>query len=540
MMIPNTNGPIFIMKEGTERNQGRAAQSNNIAAAKAVADAIRTTLGPKGMDKMLVDEGGDVIITNDGATILREMDIEHPAAKMIIEVAKTQEQECYDGTTTAVILAGELLKKSEELVEQNIHPTVICSAFRKCGDQIQTTLDDLTMSDIDYLNIAKTALTGKSADSIKTFLGQICVDVVAALDNNSRTTQLKGSVDLDLVNVVKAIGGEVQDSTMYDGIILPKERCHSGMPHRVNTPNILITNSPIEVKTTEMDASIQITDPNQITAFLEQEEKQIKDIVNLIVSKGINVVVCQKEIDDLAKHYFAKVNILAIEKVKKSDIDALSLSTGAKIVTNLDDLKDDDSDYDLGQCYGAVEEKKVGEMPMIFFDDPVCGAVTLLLRGGTVPFVEEIERAFDDAVGVVAVAWADNTIVTGGGSTFLALSGALHKLSKENSNGRERMAIEAFADALEIVPRTLIENAGLDPVDEMATLRNIHRNKKPTKEYTPTHYGVNVEGGVMDMAEAGICEPRRVVEQAIKSAIETATMILRIDDVISSRKAGPQ
>ena len=523
-MQPNGQAPVFILREGTERSHGRIAQSNNIAAARAVADAVRSTLGPKGMDKMLVDEGGDVIITNDGATILREMDIDHPAAKMIIEVSKTQEQECYDGTTTAVILSGELLKKSEELISKNIHPTIICDTFRKVGTDLNAIIDGLAHNSDDntLLNVAKTSLTGKSAGSIKDFLGGICVDAVNRLATSGR-------VDLNEIMVVKAVGGEAIDSELVSSVVLDKERCHPNMPLSVESPHVLIYNNSIMVQTTEMDANIQITDPNQITAFLEQEEEYLRNLVNDIVGSGAKVVVCQKEIDDLAKHYLAKAGVLAVEKVPKSDIEALSRTTGASILNNLEDVKAGEDV--LGHC-GLVEEKKVGELPMVFFHDPEQSIpVTLILRGGTVPFVEEIERAFDDAVGVVSVAHEDGKVLTGGGSVFAALSHKLHEVA-QTQNGRERMATEAFAEALLVVPLTLVENAGLDPVDEMMTLRTHHASNDNSA------YGVNVfEGGLADMGEAGVFEPKRVVAQAIKSAVETAIMILRIDDVISSKKA---
>ena len=520
-MMPNPNQPIFILKEGTERNHGRAAQSNNIAAAKAVGEAIRTTLGPKGMDKMHVDEGGDVIVTNDGATILREMDIDHPAAKMIIDVAKTQEQECYDGTTTAVILAGELLKQSEELISQNIHPTTICRAYRQAGNIVQEAIKNHALDSTKVLHqVAVTSLTGKSAGLMKEYLGDICVEVVHNLSKG-------GKVNLDHINVVKAVGGEAFDSELVQGVIVDKERCHGSMPDGKTSGNVLLIDFPLQVKTTEMDANIQITDPNQITAFLEQEENYLRELVDAIVAVEADVLVCQKEIDDLAKHYLAKANIFTLEKVKKSDMDSLARATGGAIITNLDDAADS-----LGQ-FGDVRERKIGELPMTFFTTPSSLAVTLLLRGGTVAFVDEIERAFDDGVGVVAVAFEDGQVLTGGGSIYAALSREIGEAAKEEA-GRERMAMEAFAKALEIVPRTLAENAGLDPVDEMMALRAAHTESS-------TSIGINVEeGGLADMGELGVYEPVRVVSQALKSAIEAAIMILRIDDVISSRKAGPQ
>ena len=524
-MYGNGQAPIFILKDGTQRTRGRTAQSNNIAAAKAVADAVRSTLGPKGMDKMLVDSMGDVVITNDGATILKEMDIEHPAAKMIIEVAKTQEQHCFDGTTTAVVLSGELLKRSADLIEQNVHPTVICEGFRLAAEKAVELLDShgiATQNDDSVLmEVAKTALTGKSAGAVKSFMADICVrsvNAVGIIESDQRI------VDLSDIKVEKRQGGSIKDSTLIDGIILDKERVHAGMPRSVKGAKIALVNSAIEVKKTEVDAKIQITDPNQLSKFLEEEENYIKGLVDKIHNSGANVLICQKGIDELAQHYMAKSGIFAIRRAKKSDMEALSKATSGKIVTNLDDL----SAEDLGHAE-KVEEKKIGESEMTFITGcPEAKSVSVLLRGGTEHVVDEIRRAFDDAVGVVSVAWEDGAVLTGGGSVLAALSRDLRTFA-ETVGGREQMAIEAFASALEIIPRTLAENAGLDPVTTLIELRKAHADGQ-------SNAGINVyEGGVVDMREANVLEPIRVVEQAIQSATETAVMILRIDDVISSK-----
>ena len=524
-MYGNGQAPIFILKDGTQRTRGRTAQSNNIAAAKAVADAVRSTLGPKGMDKMLVDSMGDVVITNDGATILKEMDIEHPAAKMIIEVAKTQEQHCFDGTTTAVVLSGELLKRSEDLIEQNVHPTVICEGFRLAAEKAVELLEShgiATKNDDSVLmEVAKTALTGKSAGAVKSFMADICVrsvNAVGLIDGDQRI------VDLSDIKVEKRQGGSIKDSTLIDGIILDKERVHAGMPRSVKGAKIALVNSAIEVKKTEVDAKIQITDPNQLSKFLEEEENYIKGLVEKIKNSGANVLICQKGIDELAQHYMAKEGIFAVRRAKKSDMEALSKATSGKIVTNLDDLTGDD----LGNAE-KVEEKKIGESEMTFITGcPEAKSVSVLLRGGTEHVVDEIRRAFDDAVGVVSVAWEDGAVLTGGGSVLAALSRDLRTFA-ETVGGREQMAIEAFASALEIIPRTLAENAGLDPVTTLIELRKAHADGQ-------SNAGINVyEGGVVDMRGANVLEPIRVVEQAIQSATETAVMILRIDDVISSK-----
>ena len=524
-MYGNGQAPIFILKDGTQRTRGRSAQSNNIAAAKAVADAVRSTLGPKGMDKMLVDSMGDVVITNDGATILKEMDIDHPAAKMIIEVAKTQEQHCYDGTTSAVVLSGELLKRSEDLIEQNVHPTVICEGFRLAAEKavelleghgIATDNDDAVLTEV-----AKTALTGKSAGAVKSFMADICVrsvNAVGVIEDDERI------VDLGDIKVEKRQGGSIKDSTLIDGILLDKERVHAGMPRSISDAKIALVNSAIEVKKTEVDAKIQSTDPSQLALFLEEEENYIRGLVEKIQAAGATVLVCQKGIDELAQHYMAKAGIFAVRRAKKSDMEALSKATSGRIVTNLDDLTSDD----LGHA-AKVEERKIGESDMTFITGcPEAKSVSVLLRGGTEHVVDEIRRAFDDAVGVVSVAWEDGAVLTGGGSVLAALSRDLRTYA-ETVGGREQMAIEAFASALEIIPRTLAENAGLDPVTTLIELRKAHADGH-------SHAGINVyEGGVVDMKEANVVEPMRVVEQAIQSATETAIMILRIDDVISSK-----
>ena len=526
-MYGNGQAPIFILKDGTQRTRGRTAQSNNIAAAKAVADAVRSTLGPKGMDKMLVDSMGDVVITNDGATILKEMDIDHPAAKMIIEVAKTQEQHCYDGTTSAVILSGELLKRSEDLIEQNVHPTVICEGFRLAAEKAVELLEAHGIStenqDSVLMEVAKTALTGKSAGAVKSFMADICVRAVNAvgiIENDERI------VDLSDIKVEKRQGGSIKDSSLIDGILLDKERVHAGMPRSMADANIALINSAIEVKKTEVDAKIQITDPNQLSLFLEEEENYIRGLVEKIQASGATVLVCQKGIDELAQHYMAKAGIFAIRRAKKSDMEALSKATAGRIVTNLDDLTAED----LGHA-AKVEERKIGESNMTFITGcPEAKSVSVLLRGGTEHVVDEIRRAFDDAVGVVSVAWEDGAVLTGGGSVLAALSRDLRTFA-ESVGGREQMAIEAFASALEIIPRTLAENAGLDPVTTLIELRKAHADGQ-------SHAGINVyEGGVVDMKAANVIEPMRVVEQAIQSATETAIMILRIDDVISSKGA---
>lgn len=473
---------------------------------------------------MLVDSMGDVVITNDGATILKEMDIEHPAAKMIIEVAKTQEQHCYDGTTSAVVIAGELLKRSEDLIDQNVHPTVICHGFRLAAERAVELLDShsISVADEDTLaEVAKTALTGKSAEAVKSFLADICVKAVKSV---GREDDGERAVSLDDIKVEKRQGGSIKASTLVDGIILDKERVHPGMPRAVTDAKIALVNSAIEVKKTEVDAKIQITDPSMLAKFLEEEENYLKGLVEKLQNSGANVLVCQKGIDDIAQHYLAKAGLFAVRRAKKSDMEALSKATGGRIVTNIDDL----TKGDLGNA-AKVEERKIGDSDMVFITGcPEAKSVSVLLRGGTEHVVDELRRAFDDAIGVISVAWEDGSVLTGGGSVLAALSRDL-RIYAEGIGGREQMAIEAFAGALEVIPRTLAENAGLDPVNTIIELRKAHAEGKAT-------FGVNVfEGGVMDMQVAQVVEPTRVVEQAIQSATETAVMILRIDDVISSK-----
>jgi thermosome len=453
------------------------------------------------------------------------MDIEHPAAKMIIEVAKTQEQHCYDGTTTAVVLSGELLKRSEDLIEQNVHPTVICEGFRLAAEKAIEGLDSHGISTHDdnsvLLEVAKTALTGKSAGAVKSFLAEICVKAVNSVGHIEGDERI---IDLSDIKVEKRQGGSIKDSTLVDGIILDKERVHAGMPRSTSDAKIALINSAIEVKKTEVDAKIQITDPSMLASFLKEEEGYIRGLVEKIQASGANVVICQKGIDDLAQHYMAKGGIIAIRRAKKSDMEALSKATGGRIITNIDDL----AASDLGQA-AKVEERKIGESNMTFITGcPEAKSVSVLLRGGTEHVVDEIRRAFADAIGVVSVAWEDGAVLTGGGSVLAALSRDLRAYA-ETIGGREQMAIEAFASALEIIPRTLAENAGLDPVTTIIELRKAHADGQ-------VHAGINVdEGGVMDMKKANVIEPQRVVEQAIQSATETAIMILRIDDVISSK-----
>lgn len=525
----NGQQPIIILKEGTKRERGKGAQANNIMAARAISDAVKSTLGPKGMDKMLVDSMGDVVVTNDGATILKEIDVEHPSAKMIVEVAKSQDEECGDGTTSAVILTGELLKCAGELLDQNIHPTVICGGYKLAAGKAIETLHDLSISikagDKKTLkDIAMTSMASKSASAEKDILADVVVDAVT---NVAEAINGKTYVDLDNIQIQKKQGGGIANTEIISGIILDKERVHEGMPKHIKNAKIALINAALEVKKTEVDARIQIQDPTQLQAFLDEEEGMIRKMVEKVKASGANVLICQKGIDDIAQHFLAKEGIYTVRRAKKSDMEKLSKATGAKIVANLDGL----TPKDLGNS-GNVEEKKIGDDKMTFVTD--CKnpkAVSILIRGTTDHIVDELERGLHDALSVVKVALEDGKMTAGGGSAAIAIAMALRDYAP-SIGGREQMAIESFANAIEIVPKTLSENAGLDPIDMMLEIRSEH--KKGNK-----YAGINVLGGkVDDMLKNKVIEPLRVSLQEIEASSEAATMILRIDDVIASKGGG--
>lgn len=514
--------PVLILPEGTNRFLGRDAQRMNILAGKVLAETVRTTLGPKGMDKMLVDSLGDIVVTNDGVTILKEMDIEHPAAKMLVEVAKTQEDEVGDGTTTAVIIAGELLKKAEGLLDQDIHPTIVAMGYRQAAEKAQEILNVISIDADDrdtLLRVAMTAMTGKGTEKAREPLAELVVGAVKQVEEN-------GEIDQDHIKIEKKDGATIDDSALIQGVIIDKERVHPGMPKKIDDAKIALLNSAIEVKETEVDAEIRITDPTQMQAFIEQEERMIKDMVGKIEDAGANVLFCQKGIDDLAQHYLAKAGIMAVRRVKKSDMEKLSKATKANVVTNIEDLTYED----LGEA-GAVREKKISGDEMIFVEeckDPK--AVTLLVRGSTEHVVDEIERAVEDAIGVVSATVEDGKVVAGGGAAEIAIAKGLKEYA-DTISGREQLAVAAFAEALEVVPKTLAENAGLDSIDSLVDLRAAHEKS--------LYMGLDVfKGEVRDMYRAGVIEPHRVKKQAIQSAAEAAEMILRIDDVIASSGAG--
>jgi thermosome len=521
------NQPIVILKEGTQRTKGRSAQSNNILAAKAVAEAVRSTLGPKGMDKMLVDSMGDVVITNDGATILKEIDVAHPAAKMIIEVSKTQESEVGDGTTSSVVLAGELLKKAEDLID-DVHPTIITQGYRQALGKALEVLRGIAIpikaNDTETLNrIARTSMASKGASAYSDVLADVTVRAVTAVAETG--SDGKVVVDKDAIKIEKKTGGSVQDTELVLGVVLDKERAHVRMPKSVKNAKIALLNAAIEIKKTEVDANIEITEPSQFQAFLDEEERTLRRLVDAVKGSGANVLFTQKGIDDLALHFLAKENIFAVKSVSEKDMKKLARASGGKIVSNTKELTKDD----LGQA-GLVEQRKIGNDELTFVTEcPTAKAVTILARGGTEHVIDEVDRTLDDAIGVVTTALKDGQLVAGGGAPETEVALQLRKYAA-SVGGREQLAIEAYADAVEIIPRTLAENAGLDAINVLVDLRSAHEKGQKTA-------GVNLDTGkVEDMLKNNVVEPLRVKTQALQSATEVATMILRIDDVIAAKE----
>ncbi len=520
--------PVLILKEGTARRRGRDAQRNNIMAARIIGEVLRTTLGPRGMDKMLIDSLGDITITNDGAAILDEIDVEHPAAKMMVEIAKTQDDMVGDGTTTAVVLTGELLRKAEELLDQNIHPTVIVSGFRKAAQNAMNVLEKIgipvDLEDRETLKkVAKTSMASKAVGVARDHLAEIAIDAVKQIAEKRGERNV---ADIDNIQIIKKEGKSLLDTELVRGIIVDKEVVHAGMPKRIEKPKIALLNCPLEVEKTEFNAEIRIRDPTQMKAFMDQETRMLQEMVEKIKASGANVVFCQKGIDDMAQHFLAKEGIMAARRVKESDMEKLARATGGKVVTNLEDLKP----QDLGEA-GLVEERKVGEDKMIFVEeckDP--RSVAILIRAGLERMVDEAERAMNDALSVVADVVEHNKIVAGGGAVESEIAKELRDYATK-VGGREQLAIEAFAESMEIVPKTLAENAGLEPIDILVGLRSAHEKPKGNT------MGVDVfSGKIIDMHKNGVIEPVRVKEQAIKSAAEAASMILRIDDVIAATK----
>jgi archaeal chaperonin len=520
--------PVLILKEGTNRSTGKEAQRNNITAAKIVAETVRSTLGPRGMDKMLVSTIGDVTITNDGATIMKELDVQHPAAKMLVEVAKTQDNEVGDGTTTAVLLSGELLSESEKLLDQNVHPTVIVDGYKKAAEKAIEILDKISISiqekdDETLRQIATTAMYSKGIAAARDLFADIAVKAVRQVAEKNESG-LKA--DIDLIKVLKKNGKSLSETELVRGLVVDKDFAHAQMPKRVENAKIALVNAKLEIEKTEFDAKININNPDQMHLFLEEEEKMLKEMVEDVAKSGANVLFSEKGIDDLALHYLAKRGISAVKNVSSGDMEKLSKATGGKVVANVKDLAADT----LGAAK-LVEEAKIGDDKLVYVREAKNPkAVTIVIRGGTEHVVDEAERSLHDALSVVRNAMEDGKIVAGGGAPEAEVAKRLREYAVK-VGGREQLAIEGFANALEAVPTTLAENAGLDPIDVLVELRSKHEQSG-----TNPWWGIDVYSGkVKDMRKLNVIEPLRVKQQVIKSASEAASMILRIDDVIAAK-----
>ncbi len=525
------NIPILILKEGTGRSTGKDAQRNNIMAAKVVAETVASSLGPRGMDKMLVSGIGDVVITNDGATIMKELDVQHPAAKMLVEVAKTQDNEVGDGTTTAVILAGQLLSKAEKLLDLDVHPTVIVDGYKKAADRASEYLSKiaLTLDPKDEQRLRQVAATSMATKDIaaeKEFFAKLAVKAVEQI-KEERDGKVKA--DIDLIKVVKKHGKSVEETELVEGVVIDKEISHSQMPKRVEKAKIALLNQKIEIEKTEFDAKINIENPEQMHMFLDEEERMLKEMVEQVASSGANVILCEKGIDDMALHFLAKKGILTAKNLSSGDMEKLAKATGAKILASTKDMAREA----LGEAK-LVEEVKIGDDKLIYVrecKDP--RAVTIVLRGGSEHVVDEAERSLHDGLCVVRNAVEDGKIVAGGGASEAEAAKELKSYAK-TVGGREQLGIEAFAEALEAIPMALAANAGLDPIDIMVDLRAKHEKSENT------WMGVDaVSGKVEDMLKQNVVEPLRTKLQVIRSATEAACMILRIDDVVSSKGSGP-
>ena len=526
--------PILILREGASRTRGRDAQRNNILAAKVITETIRTTLGPQGMDKMLVSGMGDVVITNDGATIMKELDVQHPAAKMLVEVAKSQDNEVGDGTTTAVVLAGELLTKAEKLLDQEVHPTVIVEGYKKASDKALEILRNLSI-DIQpddekmLLLVAKTSMATKAAAESRDHFATLAVKAITQVmeERDGKTV-----ADIDRIKVVKKKGESMEQSELVRGIVVDKEVSHPQMPRQVKNAKIALLNAKLEIEKTEFDAKINISSPDQMKRFLDEEETMLRDMTDRVSKSGANVIFCEKGIDDLALHFLAKKNIMAIKNISSGDMEKLAKATGGTIIASTKDLAADT----LGEAK-LVDEVKIGDDKLVYVRD--CKdprAVTVVIRGGSEHVVDEAERSFHDALCVVRNAVEDRKVVAGGGAPEAETAKQLREYAVK-VGGREQLAIEAYAEALETIPLTIAENAGLDPIDIMVELRS--RHAEPGNKW----FGVQVKTGkIADMLADDVIEPLRVKEQVIKSATEAASMLLRIDDVVSSkgtRESGP-
>src|ERR687897_445281 len=520
--------PVLILKEGASQTKGRDAQKNNITAAKLIAEVVRSSLGPRGMDKMLVDSLGDVTITNDGATILKEIDVQHPAAKMMVEVAKSVDNEVGDGTTSAVVLAGALIEKAEELIGKDVHPTIIVDGYRRSAIKAIDILNNMAMkvhgNEKDQLTkIAKTSMQTKLVSKDSDHLAELVVTASLQIADKSATGY---RVDLDDVKVEKKAGGSLRDTKLIKGIVLDKEVVHGGMPKRIEKAKIVLINSALEIEKTEFDAKININSPDQMNMFLEEENRMLKGMVDKVVATGANVVICQKGIDDIAQHYLAKEGILTVRRVKESDMTKLARATTARIVNNLEDL----SAKDLGAAE-LVEERKVETDKWVFIEGAKHPkSVTILIRGGSQRVVDEADRSVHDALMVTKDVLEKPAIVAGGGAPESFVAGKIREWANTLS-GREQLAAEKFAEAMETIPLTLAENAGMDPID---TITDLRAKQGKGSKWT----GVDVKGAkITDISKLDIVEPVSVKEQIVKSATEAASMIFRIDDVIASSKS---
>ncbi len=525
-VAPTESIPVIVLKEGTSRTKGKEALRLNIMVAKTLSEALRTTLSPKGMQKMLVDPFGDVVITHDGATIMKEIEVEHPTAKMLVDLAKAQEQEAGDGTTTVVVLAGELLSKAQDLIDMGIHPTVIIDGYRKAAKKAVEILEKEVAQKVDWKDreilekVAKISMGSKAVAAAKDHLAKIVTEAVLSVYEERDGKRV---VDLDHVKIEKKEGGSLFDTQLIKGLVIDKEVVHPDMPRLVKNAKIALIERALEVKKPEISSKIRVVSPSQVGEFLKQEREMLRELVEKIAATGANVVFCQKGIDDVAQHFLARKGILAVRRVRKSDMEKLARATGANIVVNVKDI----SPSDLGEA-GLVEERRVGEDKMVFIED--CKnpkAVSILVRGGSKQMIDEVERNLQDALSVVRDVVEDGTVAPGGGAVHAHLALRLREYAN-TLGGKEQIVVEKFAEALEVIPRALIENAGEDPVFLMADLRKAHTEGKIS-------YGFDVfEGKVVDMSSKGIIEPTRVHKYAIESAAEFAVTILKIDDIIAA------
>ncbi len=530
MSVPSAGQPIIILKEGTERSRGADARNANLMAARIVAEAVKSSLGPKGMDKMLVDSFGDVTITNDGATMLKEMDVQHPAAKMMVEVSKTQDDEVGDGTTTVVVLTGELLGKAMDLMDKKIHPTVIIDGYRDAQEQALKILEEISINvdpkDKAILNkVAMTSMASKLIAGYSDYLSNLAVDAILQV---AEEKDGKYDADLDMVKLEKKPGGSITDTKLIRGLVIDKEVVHADMPKLVREAKIGLLNASMEIEKTEFDSKIHIESPDEMQAYLDQEEQMLRDMVRKVKDAGISVLLCQKGIDDMVQHFMAREGILAARRLKKSDIEALAKATGAKVVTSVDDLSEADAGY-----AATVEERKIGDEKMIFVEgcrNPK--AVSILIKGGTERIVDEAERSLHDALCVIRDVVREPKILAGGGAPEIEVARRLRRYA-EGLSGRERLAVSAFAEAVEVIPTTLAENAGMDPIDAISDMQSKH-------EKGETWIGLDpIEGKVSDMEKLNVYEPTQVKSQAVKSATEASTMLLKIDDIIAASKMKP-